>query len=100
MDVVAAVSAPRRFLSVFGSLTTCPPASYTSSRTATAGIGTATTSLRVAVVMSAVQVKPGRTSGIGLVEHHDLTLKLVACVAVAPVAAWIGLLPISADVSA
>ena len=42
----------------------------TSSRTATAGIGTDTTSLRVAVVMSAVQVKPGRDVRNRLVEHH------------------------------
>ena len=53
----------------------------------------ATAPVRVAVVMSAVHVKPGRTSGILAVDRHA-TLKLVACVAAAPVA-WIGLLPIS-----
>ena len=55
---------------------------------------------RVAVVMSAVHVKPGRTSGIGS-SSITTTLKLVACVvwdgaADVPVpAGWIGLLPIS-----
>ena len=49
----------------------------------------------VAVVMSAVQVKPGRTSGIGS-SSMTTTLKLVAWfAAVLPAAAWMGLLPIS-----
>ena len=60
-----------------GSLTTWPLASYTSSRTATAAIGTAVTFGRVAVVMSAVQVKPGRTSGMSP-SITTTTLKLVA----------------------
>ena len=58
-------------------------------------MGTATTSLRVAVVISAVHVKPGRTSAIS-VSSVTTTLKLVACDDdVVPLAAWIGLLPIS-----
>ena len=81
-------------MSVLGSFTTWPFASYTSSRTATAGIGTAVTSFRVAVVTSAVQVKPGRTLGTGS-SSITTTLKLVACVPAVCVAAWIGLLPIS-----
>ena len=56
-------------------------------------MGTATTSFRVAVVISDVHVKPGRTSGISE-SIVTTTLKLVAWRAAAPVA-WIGLLPIS-----
>ena len=53
------------------------------------------TPLRVAVVISAVQVKPGRTSGRSS-SRTTTTLKFVACreLAAAPVAC-IGLLPIS-----
>jgi hypothetical protein len=65
--------------SVGGGRTIWPPASYTSSRTATAGIGTASASFRVAVTMSAVAVKPGRTSGTSS-SSTTTTLKFVACV--------------------
>ena len=68
--------------------------STTISRTVVAWIGTATTFSRVAVVISAVQVKPGRTSGISP-SSVTITLKLVACDAAVGPAAWIGLLPIS-----
>ena len=44
-------------------------------------------------MISAVQVKPGRTSGIS-VSSVTTTLKFVACAAAPPVA-WMGLLPIS-----
>jgi hypothetical protein len=82
-------------LSLRGSRTILPSLSTTISRTVVAWIGTDTTLLRVAVVISAVQVNPGRTSGISS-STVTLTLKFVACVAAvgAPVA-WIGLLPIS-----
>ena len=54
--------------------------------------------MRVAVVISAVQVKPGRTSGTSS-SSTTTTLKLVACVPVAAgvvvVDVWIGQLPIS-----
>jgi len=88
-------STVRRCRRSVGAFTTCPFSSKTSSRTATAGIGTAVTFFRFAVVMSAVQVKPGRTSGM-LSSITTTTLKLVACLepAFAPVA-WIGLFPIS-----
>ena len=56
-----------------------------SSRTATDGIGTDVTSFRVAVVMSAVHVKPGRTSGTAS-SSTTTTLNVVACVPVVP--AW------------
>ena len=48
----------------------------------------------VAVVISAVQVKPGRTSGIWP-SIVTVTLKFVAVRVVPAPAAWIGLLPIS-----
>jgi hypothetical protein len=49
---------------------------------------------RVAVVISAVHVKPGRTSGMAS-STFTLTRKFVACEAADEPAAWIGLLPIS-----
>ena len=72
-----------------------PLSSTITSRTVVAWIGTATArSSRVAVVISAVHVKPGRTSGISLVERDDdLEVRRLRA-ALAP-AAWIGLLPIS-----
>ena len=48
-----------------------PSRRRSSSRTATAGIGTATTFLRVAVVMSAVRREPGPHVGHLFVEHDD-----------------------------
>src|SRR5207245_10596957 len=65
-----------------------------SSRTATAGIGTDVTFFRVAVVMSAVHVKPGRASGTGS-SRITTTLKFVACVPAEAAVAWIWLLQIS-----
>src|SRR4029079_9083563 len=56
-SVLPAEDEPRRRRLSFASRTTCPFASYVISRTATDGMGTAATFLRVAVVMSAVQVK-------------------------------------------
>ena len=69
--------------------TTEPFASYSNSRTVSAWMGTATTWPRVAVVISAVQVNPGRTSGI-CSSMVTVTLKFVAvravvCSAGAPV---------------
>ena len=62
-----------------------PLSSTTSSRTVVAWIGTAIALSRTAVVISAVHVKPGRTSGISL-SSVTTTLKFVACVdACAPV---------------
>ena len=55
-------------------------------------MGTATTSLRVAVVMFAVAVNPGRTPGTSP-SSVTTTRKLVACDPAASL--WIGLLPIS-----
>ena len=58
-------------------------------------MGTAVTLLFLDVVMSAVHVNPGRTSGTSS-SSVTLTLKFVACRAEpAWPAAWIGLLPIS-----
>ena len=84
----------RRPGSGFGGLTTFPCGSNVSSRTASAWIGTATAFSRSAVVMSAVQVNPGRTSGIWP-SIVTTTLKLVAWRTPPAVAALIGLLPIS-----
>ena len=82
----AAAAAPGRcgvFLSASGSFTTLPFSSNTSSRTVVAWIGIATTPLRVAVVMSAVHVNPGRTSGISS-SSVTTTLKFVACASPRP----------------
>ena len=89
---VTALGRRGRFSSC-GGRTTLPLSSTISSRTVVAWIGTATTLSRTAVVISAVHVKPGRTSGISL-SSVTTTLKLVACVDACPVP-WIGLLPIS-----
>src|SRR5687768_13966153 len=71
-----------------------PSWSTTISRTVVAWIGTARTFLRVAVVISAVHVNPGRTLGTSP-SSVSTTLKFVACEAAAAPGAWIGLLPIS-----
>ena len=70
---------------VTGSRTICPLSSSTTSRTVVAWIGTASALARVAVVISAVQVKPGLTSGISP-SICSVTLKLVAWVDAVPVA--------------
>ena len=74
-----------------------PAASSSTSRTVVAWMGTASDALRVAVVISAVQVKPGRTPGMSP-STTTTTRKFVAsCVALpaVPACGWIGLLPIS-----
>ena len=63
--------------SASASRTIAPLSSTTTSRTVVAWMGTATTSFRVAVVISDVHVNPGRTSGISL-SSVTTTLKLVA----------------------
>ena len=60
-----------------GSCTALPFSSKTSSRTVSDWIGTDNACLRVAVVISAVHVKPGRTSGIWP-SMVTTTLKFVA----------------------
>ena len=79
--------------SVRCSLTMRPVSPRLTSRTVVAWIGTPTTLVRIAVVMSAVHVKPGRTPGTSSL-RVTTTLKFVARESPCSLL-WIGLLPIS-----
>ena len=77
-ESVGSTAFPRRRREELSSRTMLPFGSKSISRTVSAWMGTDTTFFRVAVVISAVQVKPGRTSGTSS-SIVMTTLNVVAC---------------------